>query len=342
MSSSDPAPALIGRRAECETLDRLVGSIRAGQSRVLVLRGEAGVGKTALLDHLAGRAAGSQVARASGVESGLELAYSGLHQLCAPLLGHLDHLPAPQRNALATAFGLSAGPPPDQFLVGLAGLSLLAANAADQPLICVVDDAQWLDRISTQTLTFIARRLLAERVAMVFAVRETGEDHLLAGLDELDVVGLRSQDARALLASVIPGRLDARIEDRIVAETRGNPLALLELPRGRTRADLAGGFERPDTRLLSTQIEQSFLRRLLALPTDTQLLLLAAAAEPMGDVAVLRRAAGHLGIGLDAAAPAEIAQLVEIDTRVRFRHPLVRSTVYGTANGKLSGTAGAR
>jgi DNA-binding CsgD family transcriptional regulator len=332
MSSSAPAPALIGRRAECETLDRLVASIRAERSRVLVLRGEAGVGKTALLDHLAGRAAGCQVARTSGIESGLELAYSGLHQLCAPLLGHLDHLPAPQRDALATAFGLSAGPPPDQFLVGLAGLSLLAANAADQPLICVVDDAQWLDRISTQTLTFIARRLLAERVAMVFAVRETGEDHLLAGLDELEVAGLRSQDARALLASVIPGRLDARIEDRIVAETRGNPLALLELPRGRNRADLAGGFERPDTRLLSTQIEQSFLRRLLALPKDTQLLLLAAAAEPMGDVAVLRRAAEHLGIGLDAARPAEIAQLIEIDTRVRFRHPLVRATVYGTAN----------
>jgi hypothetical protein len=181
-------------------------------------------------------------------------------------------------------------------------------------------------------LTFIARRLLTERVAMVFAVRETGEDHLLAGLDELDVAGLRSQDARALLASATPGRLDARLEDRIVAETRGNPLALLELPHGRTRAELAGGFERPDTRLLATQIEQSFLRRVLALPVDTQLLLLAAAAEPMGDVAVLRRAAEHLGIGLGAATPAQTAQLIEIDTRVRFRHPLVRSTVYGTAN----------
>src|SRR3954452_20545454 len=175
LPSSEP----LGRRNECEILDRLVDGVRAGQSRVLVLRGEAGVGKTALLDHLAATAARCRIARAAGVESEMELPFAGLHGLCAPFLDHLERLPAPQSEALSTAFGLSDGPPHDRFLVGLAVLTLLADVAEESPLVCIVDDAQWLDRVSAQALAFVARRLLAERVALVFAVRHTADDHSL-------------------------------------------------------------------------------------------------------------------------------------------------------------------
>ncbi len=243
-------------------LDRLLEGVRAGQSRVLVLRGEAGVGKSALLEHLLERASGCRIAPAAGVESEMELPFAGLHQLCAPLLDRLDRLPDPQSDALRTAFGLSAGEPPDRFLVGLAVLSLLAEVAEDKPLICVIDDAQWLDLISAQTLSFVARRLLAERVALVFAVREPSDGFELAGLPELAVRGLADGDARALLDSVIVGPVDERVRDRIVAETRGNPLALLELPRGLTPAELAGGFGLPDSLPLASRIERGFLRRL--------------------------------------------------------------------------------
>jgi DNA-binding CsgD family transcriptional regulator len=303
---------------------------------VLVLRGEAGVGKSALVDYLVGSAPGCRIARASGVESEMELAFAGLHQLCVPMMGYLDRLPGPQRDALAVAFGLSTGSVPDRFLVGLAVLSILAEVAEDQPLICVVDDAQWIDRVSAQTLAFVARRLLAERVALVFAVREPALDLAdpLAGLPELVVEGLRDGDARALLESAVPGRLDERVRDRIVAETRGNPLALLELPRGLTAAELAGGFGRPDARPLASQIEQTFLRRIQSLPTATQRLLLAAAAEPVGDVSLLRRVAELLAIEPGAAAVAEAAGLVELGVRVRFRHPLVRSAAYRAASAK--------
>jgi DNA-binding CsgD family transcriptional regulator len=308
-----------------------VASAKAGQSQVLVLRGEAGVGKSALLEYLVGCASGCRIARARGVESDMELAFAGLHQLCVPMMGRLDRLPGPQRAALATAFGLSDGTPPDRFVVGLAVLSLLAEVAEEQPLVCVVDDAQWLDRVSAKSLAFVARRLLAERVAVVFAVREPGDSPELAGLPELVVRGLRVIDARALLDSVVPGRLDERVRDRIVAETRGNPLALLELPRGLTAAELAGGFGRPDARPVASQIEQSFLRRIGSLPGATQRLLLAAAAEPVGDVSLLRRVAERLDIGADAATPAEAAGLIEFGTWVRFRHPLVRSAAYRAA-----------
>ena len=270
----------------------------------MVLRGEAGVGKTALVEHLVGRAPDFTVARAAGVESEMELAFAGVHQLCVPMMGHLGRLPDPQREALAIAFGLSTGDPPDRFLVGLAVLSLLAEVDEEQPLLCVVDDAQWLDRVSAQTLAFVARRLLAERVAMVFAMRGPTigpDDDQLVGLRELVVQGLRDEDARALLESAVPGRLDERVKDRIVAETHGNPLALLELPRGLTTAELAGGFGRPDAQPLVSQIEQSFLRRIRSLPAATQRLLLAAAAEPVGDVSLLRRVAERLAIGADAA-----------------------------------------
>ena len=330
MSGGEVGSWLHGRRAECALLDRMLATVRAGQGQVLVVRGEAGVGKSALLDRLVSRSGGCRVARAAGVESEMELAFAGLHQLCTPMLDRRDRLPAPQRNALDVAFGLTGGSRPDQFLIGLAVLSLLAEASESEPLVCVIDDAQWLDRASAQTLRFVARRLLAERIALVFGVREP-VDSQWQGLPDLVVEGLAEADARTLLDSAVPGRLDERVRDRIVAETRGNPLALLELPRGLTAAELAGGFGRPDARPLASQIEQSFVRRVQSLPEDTQRLLLTAAAEPLGEVQLLLRAVGRLGIGLDAARPAEAEGLIEFGSRVRFRHPLVRSAAYRTA-----------
>jgi DNA-binding CsgD family transcriptional regulator len=322
---------LLDRGRERDVLDQLVGGVRAGQSRVLVLRGEAGIGKTALLRHLAAAAEGCRVTRAAGVESEMELAFAGLHALCAPMLGRLGRLPIPQRDALNTAFGLSAGPPPDRFLVGLAVLSLLADAAEEQPLVCIVDDAQWLDRVSVQTLAFVARRLLAERVGLVFALRASGEEHELEGLPELVIEGLVAADARELLDATIPGPLDPRVRDRILGEAGGNPLALLELPRGGKPIAVAGGFGLPVEMPLTSRIEQGFARQLKPLPAQTRRLLLLAAAEPVGDVPLLWRAADRLGIGPEAAEPAEAAGLVEIGARVRFRHPLVRSAAYRAA-----------
>jgi DNA-binding CsgD family transcriptional regulator len=318
------------RRSECETLDRLVEGVRAGRSGSLVVRGEPGVGKSALLEYVVERASGCRVTRAAGVESEMELAFAGLHQVCAPLLDRLESLPGPQRDALGVAFGLSGGKAPNRFLVGLAALSLLSEVAAERPLLCVVDDAQWLDRASAQALAFVARRLVAESVAIVFAALESGGE--LAGLPELAVEGLDVGDARALLGSVISGPLDERVRDRIVAETRGNPLALLELPRGVSAEELAGGFGLPDALPLSGRIEESFRRRLGALPAVTRRLLLVAAAEPVGDPVLVWRGAERLGIGAEAAAPAAAAGLLEFGARVRFRHPLVRSAVYQAAS----------
>ena len=332
MSRGDRGPRLHGRREECAALDRLVEDVRAGQSRVLVLRGEAGVGKTALLEYVQGRASGCRIARAAGVESEMEIPFAGLHQLCAPILHRLGRLPGPQGDALGVAFGLREGDAPDRFLVGLAVLSLLSDVAEEYPLVCVVDDAQWLDRASAQTLGFVTRRLVAESIAVVFAVRESGDEQDLTGLPELLVHGLADPDARALLASVITGPLDERVRDRIVAETRGNPLALLELPRGLTPEELAGGFGLPDAVALSGRIEESFRRRLTPLPPATRLLLLVAAAEPVGDPVPVWRAAERLGVGVEAADPAAAAGLIEFGGRVRFRHPLVRSAVYRSAS----------
>ena len=319
---------LVGRRSECEVLGRLLADVRAHRSRVLVLRGEAGVGKTALMDYVARISSGCRVLHAAGVESEMELAFAGVHQLCAPVLNSIENLPGPQRDALRTGFGLMAGAAADRFLVGLAVLRLLSAAAEEQPLVCLVDDAQWLDRVSAQILAFVARRLLAESIALVFAVRDPSDLLELEGLPERTVAGLSNRDARALLDSASPGRLDERVRDRIVAETRGNPLALLELPRGLTAAELAGGFALPGTRPLAGQLEQSFLRRVESLPAETQRLLVIAAAEPLGDGHLLRRAAEQLGIGPGAAAPAEEEGLIEVGARVRFRHPLVRSAAY--------------
>jgi hypothetical protein len=323
---------LRGRRDECEVLDRQLQRVRAGQSAVQVLRGEAGVGKTALLGYVAEHASECRVARVAGVESEMELAFAGLHQLCVPMLDGLGALPGPQRDALRVAFGMHDGDVPDRFLVALAILSLLAEVAETQPLVCLVDDAQWLDRASAQALAFVARRLLAERIAMVFAVREPSDSNELSGLPELVVGGLSDGDARSLLASAIPGRLDERVRDQIVAETRGNPLALLELPRGLTAAELAGGFGLPDARPLASRVEETFVQRIQALPRETQRLLLLAAAEPVGDVSLLWRAAARLGLRGDAGRPAEEGALIELGIRVRFRHPLARSAAYRAAD----------
>ena len=320
---------LRGRRDECAVLDRLLDSARAGQSGALVLEGEAGVGKTALLDYASSSASDLRVLRAEGVESEMELAFAALHQLCAPVLDRLDRVAGPQRDALLTTFGLHAAPVPDRFLVGLAVLSLLSEAAEGRPLVCVVDDAHWLDRASAQCVAFVARRLLAESVVMLFAAREQSD--LFTGLPALVVEGLRAADARSLLASVMPGPLDERVADELLAETRGNPLALLELPRGLSAAQLAGGFGLPGALSLSGRIEESFVNRLEALPAETQRLVLAAAAEPLGDAALLGRAAQRLGITSAALGPAESAGLLEIDGRVRFRHPLVRSAIYRAA-----------
>lgn len=335
MTNTFQTQHLHGRRAECAALERLTSLARSGESQVLVLRGEAGIGKTALLDFAAERAAGFHTARVAGVESEMELAFAALQQLCAPLADCIDRLPAPQREALHIAFGRSAGPAPDRFLVGLAVLSLISAASEARPVLFLVDDAQWIDRISAQTLAFVARRLIAEPVVLIFAARDGSENldaDVLAGLPEMTVGGLNSGDARALLDSVILGRLDDQVRDRIVAETRGNPLAILELPRDLTTAELAGGFERPDVRPLAGQIERAFLRRIRSLPDQTQQLLVAAAAEPVGDAALLARAAEQLGLAPDAAAGAEAAGLIDMGTRVRFRHPLVRSAAYRSAD----------
>ena len=326
---SKPTPTLIGRQREREALDGLVEDLRSGHGWALVVRGEAGVGKSALLEYVVGVAPDMRVVRAAGVESEMELAFAGLHQLCAPLLDRLDRLVAPQREALGIAFGLRGGGTPDRFLVGLAVLTLLSEAAEERPLLCVVDDAQWLDLASAQALAFVARRLLAERVGLMFAAREPGEQ--LRGLPELEVRGLQNEDAGALLRSVVRVRLDERVRDRILAETMGNPLALLELPRGLSPTQLAGGFGLVGAQAVPARIEESYRHRLGALPADTRLLLLVAAVEPVGDPVLVWHAAERLGITTSAAVAAEADGLLEIGTRVRFRHPLVRSAVYRSA-----------
>jgi DNA-binding CsgD family transcriptional regulator len=318
---------LRGRATERMLLDALVAAIQRGESRSLVLLGEAGIGKTALLEYLLESASDTTVVRAAGVESEMALAFASLHQLCGPLLDRLKRLPAPQRQALEIVFGERAGAPPDRFLVGLAVLSLFSEAAEERPLLCVVDDAQWVDQESAMTLAFVARRLQAEPVGIVFAAREPGDE--LRHLSELEVHGLRNGDARALLASEVPSILDERVRDRIIAETRGNPLALLELPRGLTATQLAGGFGMPGAQALCGRIEESYIRRLEPLPEDARLLLLVAAAEPIGDPLLLLRASE--GLGIDVSAVEATDGLLDLGERVTFRHPLVRSAVYRSA-----------
>src|SRR5690242_3629163 len=324
----EPAPSLLNRQQERATLDGLLGDVRSGRGRALVLRGEAGAGKSALLEYTVGAAADMQVVRAAGVESEMELAFASLHLLCAPLLDRLEQLPVPQRDALGVAFGLREGGAPDRFMVGLAVLTLLSEAAEERPLLCTVDDAQWLDAASAQVLAFAARRLLAEPVGLVFSAREPGEH--LRGLADLEVAGLPTAEARVLLRSVVGFGLDARIRDQILAEANGNPLALLELPRGLRPEQLAGGFGLVGA--VPARIEAGFRRRLAALPGDTRSLMLVAALEPTGDSMAVWQAAGQLGIPASASAAAEADGLLEIGTGVRFRHPLVRSAVYSAAS----------
>jgi DNA-binding CsgD family transcriptional regulator len=320
---------LLGRERERAVLDRLLAAARGRRGVVLVMHGDAGVGKTALLEYAVQAAGAFRIARTSGVQAEMELPFAAAEQLCSPLLDFVDRLPLPQREALGVAFGLSTGPAPSPFLVGLAVLGLLSEAAEERPLLVVVDDAHWLDQASTRALAFVARRLLAERIALVFATRQV--DDALGGLPSLHVGPLRRRDARALLESVLPARLDESVLERIVVETRGNPLALLELPRGLTPTELAGGFGLPAAVPLSASIEESFTRRLEDLPDVTRLLLLLAAAEPVGDPLLLWRAAEVLGISTRTAATSEIDGLLELGEQVTFRHPLVRSAVYGSA-----------
>jgi len=321
---------LLDRLTERAALGGLLEAARGGRSAALVVHGEAGVGKTALLEDAIASAAGMRIARVAGIESEMELAYAALQQLCAPMRGGLDRLPNPQRQALGVVFGLRAGEPPDRFLVGLAVLSLLADAAQKQPLLCVIDDAQWLDRASAQALGVVARRLLGEPVALVVAAREPGGE--FRGLPELLVGGLSEADARDLLGTVIGRPLDQQVRERFIAETGGNPLALLELPRGLTRANLDGGFDVMATPGLLGRLEESFRRRLEALPQAARRLMLVAAAEPTGDPVLVWRAAGLLGIGMEAVVPAEAEGLLTIGQRVIFRHPLVRSAAYRAAS----------
>jgi len=326
-----PGGQLLGRERERVALDRLLEAARGEHGGVLVVHGEPGVGKTALLDYAVAAGREFRVVRTVGVEGEMELPYAALQQLCSPILELTERLPMPQRDALTIAFGLSAGAPPTPFLVGLAALGLLSEATQERPLLCVVDDAQWLDRASARALAFVARRLLAEKIALVFAARELGDT--LAGLPELRVEPLGRRDARTLLESVLPAPVDEHVLDRIVLETHGNPLALLELPRGMTPIQLAGGFGLPAVPL-STSIEESFTRRLARLPGDARRLLLIAAADPTGDPAVVWRAARQLGIPESIAETVEAKDLLELGARVVFRHPLVRSAVYRAAGRK--------
>jgi DNA-binding CsgD family transcriptional regulator len=317
---------------ERETLDHLLADALSGSSQVLVLRGDAGVGKSALLAYLSANSVGWRVESAAGVESEMELAYSGLHQLCVPMLDRLERLPAPQRDALSTVFGLSAGPRPDTFLVGLATLTLLAEVSEEQPLLCIVEDAQWLDEASAQIVGFVARRLRAERIAILSTARSGSGDHVFAGLPELAIDGLEKSEARALLLEHVTGPLDTEVCDQIVAESHGNPLALIELPRTWNRTSFGGGFGMADALPVTGKIEQSYKQRLLHLPERTQLLVLIAAAEPLGDPALLQRAVEALALGMADADPAVEQGLLEIDHRVRFAHPVARSVAYRVAS----------
>ena len=326
---------IVGRRAEREAVDDLLARARSGHSGALVLRGEAGIGKTALLEHARGTAgaSGFRVECSVGVEAESDFAFAGLHQLCVPLLDRVGVLPDPQQAALGVAFGQRAGAAPDPFLVGLATLHLLAEVAEEAPLLCLVDDAQWLDQASAQVLAFVARRVGAEHLALVFALRDPTDRNVrsFAGLPELRLDSLNEADARALLAAAVRAPLDVRVRDRIVAEARGNPLALVELPRSVQPAQLAGGFELPGALGVPHRVEDGFRHRSGSLPAETQLLLLVAAADPTGDVPLLWSAAAHLDLAREVVTPAEEAGLLQIDSRVRFRHPLVRSAVYQAA-----------
>jgi DNA-binding CsgD family transcriptional regulator len=325
-------PSFRGRVRERAVLDGLLDGVREGRSAALVLQGEAGIGKTELLHYCARQAAGCRVRHIAVVESEVEMPFAAVHQLCRPLLADLGALSPPQQQALRIAFGLAAGDAPDRFVVGLAVLGLLAEAAAKRPLVCLVDDAQWLDEPSRQVLAFVGRRLLAEAVLLVFAVREAGHDHLVASLPSVTLTGLSEDEACALLAAAVPSQLDEQVRDRMVTESGGNPRRLLELPRGMRAAELAGGFGAPDPDRSFARLEEHYAQRLRALPEPTRQLLLLAAADCTGDATLLWRAALTTGVPRSAAAAAESAHLLHIGSRVGFRDPLVRSAAYAAAS----------
>jgi len=336
MSSSEPARILLGRRRECEEIDEVVGRARSGRSGVVVIEGAAGVGKTALLAYVAEHAAGFQVVRVSGVESEAEFAYAGLHLACLQFLDRMDQLPEPQADALAVALGLRVGPPPSPFIVSLAVLSLLTAAAESKPLLVLVDDAHWLDSASARTLSFVARRLHAEHAVMVFAQRPDPAGADLLGLPVLHLRGLDRDEAARLLDSVVIGPLDGQVRDRLLRETAGNPLALLELHRGRSSAELVFGSADATTSALGVQLEQAYVARFRSLAQSTQLLLLIAALDPSGDTAIVTNAAELLGIDVAlAGVPALDARLLDkplgLTATVAFHHPLVRSAIQHAA-----------
>jgi DNA-binding CsgD family transcriptional regulator len=323
---------LLDRAAETAALEAVLAEVRDGLSGVLVLRGEAGIGKTALLEWGAGQAQDMHLARVGGIQAEMGMAFAGLHQLLVPFLDGLDGLPAPQRQALGSAFGLVAAPPASRFLVGLAALTLLTDAAAARPVLCLIDDAQWLDLVSVEVLGFIARRLYADRVGMVFTVRE-GEDKAtaLAGLPELMLAGLPAKAAGELLATFADARVDGRVSAQVVAEVAGNPLALVELAGELTRAELSGAVPLIWPLRLGGRLEELYLSRVRALRDNSQKLLLVAAADPSGDPALVAKAATQLGTSLEVGETAEIRRLVSWQPRVRFRHPLIRSAAYYAA-----------
>ncbi len=329
---AEQSPLFVGRAHERHVLDRLLADARGGSSGALVVRGEAGIGKTALLGYCAQQAVDCRVVHVAGVEDELGLPFAALHQLCQPLLDGLSGLPEPQRRAMQVAFGLSAGTTPDRFMVGLAVLSLLADVASERVLVCIIDDAQWVDDASAQVLGVVARRLLAESVVLLLAVRETGQ-HLFSGLPTLSLEGLTIDDARALVAATTTGRVDEQVRDRIVEETRGNPLALLEMPRVVSRAELGGGFAVPGSAgAVSGQMHEHYLRRVSVLPGQTRHLLTLAAADPTGDATLFWRASRALGLDPGAVGAAASDQLLEVGTHVRFRHPLARAAAYAAGS----------
>jgi DNA-binding CsgD family transcriptional regulator len=320
---------LINRDEERRALDLLVNAAKQGHSGSLVLRGEPGIGKTKLLDYAVNRASGMRLARVTAIESEMELGFAAVHQLLIPFLPALSHLPVPQREALSSALGLAGDAAPDRFMVGLAVLTLLAGAASERPLLVVVDDAQWLDQVSAEVLAFVARRVYADSIVFLFAVREPAERRMaLGGLTEVRVPGLADGAARDLLASVAEGPLDNAVGARIVAETGGNPLALMELSAELTEGQLTGSSVLPEPLPVGSRLQQRFLRQVRALPAETQALLLLAAADPSGNADLLWRAAGGLGLTVSAAAPAETQRLLTVAPRVEFRHPLIRSAVY--------------
>jgi DNA-binding CsgD family transcriptional regulator len=320
---------LLGREREQAALDRLLESARDGYGGALVVHGEPGVGKTALLDDLVGKATSLRIVRAAGVEGEMELPFAAAQQLCAPIMSADARLPPPQRDAIDIAFGLRPGSAPNPFLIALAVLGLLSEAARERALLCIIDDAQWLDRASAVALGFAARRLAVERIAMVFAVRDL--DDAPRGLPQIPVPPLGHRDSRALLESVLPAPLDDQVIERLIVESAGNPLALVELPYDLVPSTIAGGFGMPAPAPVHAGVEQGFERRVAALPADTRLLVLVAASDPTGDAALVWRAARLLGIREAAAHAAESSGLIAFRPEVAFRHPLVRSAVYRTA-----------